>query len=418
MDGMATADVAIIGGGASGLAAAIGIVSADASLRVVIAERLDRVGRKILATGNGRCNLSNRYLSPKAYHGSVRAMEIIKKTPSADEFFSELGVLCTADEQGRMYPYSNSAATVLSALRLKIEEFGVREECGFDVKSIESSGEGFILRSDSREIECRRVIIAAGGYAAPSFGTDGSMMRLLKGMGYQTAKICPAVAPLKVKPEHLKGLKGVRVKGKIAAVSGGKVIREETGEIQFTDNTVSGICVFNLANLMSQYEGKLLLRADLMPEMRTQKLEEYLCCVQYQRYECTLEELLTGIFVKNLAVYLTKRALGRTMTDKIAELKYSEIQKLAKLIKNLEFEVSGCSPWQNAQVTAGGIHGECVNEKLELKSHKGIYLCGEILDVYGDCGGYNLQWAWSSGLWAGKNCAMRLKTEASDDKNQ
>lgn len=404
-------DIAVIGGGASGLAAAIGAVSANASVRVVIAERLDKTGRKILATGNGRCNLSNKMIDSKFYHGSVKnVMEIINKTPSAESFFGRLGILCTSDEQGRIYPHSNSAASVLSALRLEISKSEIHEECGFKVKSIKKSGGGYVLNSDDKQIECKRVIIASGGYAAPSFGTDGSMIRILREMGYKTAKIYPAVAPLKVKPDMLKGLKGVRVKGKIAAISGGKILREEIGEIQFTESTVSGICVFNLAHLASKHEGNLSLRADLMPDMSIKKLEEYLCCIWHQRCNCSPEELLTGLFVKNLAVYLVKRALGRSLADKISSLKYEEIHKLAELIKSLEFEVSGCSSWQNAQVTSGGIHGSCVNENLQSKSDSGIYFAGEILDVDGDCGGYNLQWAWSSGLWAGKKCAESLSS--------
>ncbi|MBQ8297970.1 MAG: aminoacetone oxidase family FAD-binding enzyme [Ruminococcus sp.] len=419
MENRIKADIAIVGGGASGLAAAIGAAGANATLKVVIAERLDKTGRKILATGNGRCNLSNRNLSGKAYHGSVNnVMDVIAETPSAEEFFGELGVLCTSDEQGRIYPYSSSAASVLNALRIRSAALGVKEVCGFEVKSIEKKNGRFLLRSEDREIECSRVIIAAGGYAAPSFGTDGGMMRLFREKGYRTAKICPAVAPFKVSREALKGLKGVRVKGKIAALSDGKVLREEYGEIQFTESTVSGICVFNLAYLMSQYEGRLSLRADLMPEMSVKKLEEYLFSVQYQRYDCTLEELLTGIFVKNLAVYLVKRAVGRPLTDKISALKYGELHRLAELIKSLEFEVTGSSPWQNAQVTSGGIHGSCINARLESKLDRGVYFAGEILDVDGDCGGYNLQWAWSSGLLAGRSCAESLKTGAKNDQDK
>lgn len=419
METVLNTDIAIIGGGASGLAAAIGAADVNRDVSVAIAERLNKTGRKILATGNGRCNLSNRHITARSYHGSVKnVIDIIGKTPSAEEFFGDMGVLCTYDEQGRMYPYSNSAASVLNALRLRASELGVKELCGFEVKEISEKNDGFILRSDASEISCRRVIIAAGGYAAPVFGTDGSMTGILRKMGYKTAKICPAVAPLRVRPDKLKGLKGVRVKGRIAAVSDGKILREETGEIQFTENSLSGICVFNLASLFSRYEGRLTLRADLAPELSLEKLEEYLSVVQYRRYECSLEELLTGIFVKNLAVYLVKNTLGRPLTDKISTLKYSELQRLARTIKSVEFEVSGCSSWQNAQVTSGGIHGDCIDKTLRSKLHRGIYFAGEILDADGDCGGYNLQWAWSSGLWAGRNCAESLRSGEQHDKSK
>ncbi len=413
------ADVVIVGGGASGIAAAIEVKRTAPQLSVVIAERLEKTGRKILATGNGRCNLGNRNASEKMYRGSVKNIgEILACISSIEDYFNELGVLCTSDEQGRMYPYSNSAATVLSALRIKLEELEIREVCGFRLMKIERSGKGYKLISESSIIECGRVIISAGGYAGPSFGTDGSLTGILRKMGYKTAKICPAVAPLRVRPDAVKGLRGVRVKGKIFAVSDEKILREEVGEIQFTENSVSGICVFNLAYFMAEYEGKLMLRADLMPDKSPKSVEEYIYRVQAQRSDRPLEELLTGAFVKNLAVYLVKNAVQRPLTDKILTLKYNEIHKLVQLIKYLEFEVTGASSWQNAQVTAGGIHGSNVDKFLESRTDRGLYFAGEILDVDGDCGGYNLQWAWCSGTWAGRNCAKSLLSGEIHGKNK
>jgi hypothetical protein len=393
------------------MAAAISVKTENPTANVIIIERLERTGKKILATGNGRCNLSNRNISAENYHGSVKdIIRIIRETPTAEEFFGSMGVLCTSDGQGRIYPTSNSAATVLNALRIRLNQLGVIEICGFEVETISGHDGNFAIYSNSSSINCRKIIIAAGGYAAPSFGTDGNMIRLLKKSGYSTSKICPAIAPLRVDADSLRGLKGVRVKGKISAVSYGKVIREETGEIQFTENSLSGICVFNLAYLFSEYEGKLKLRADLMPDMSTEQIEKYIFSIKNQRYECTLEELLTGMFSRNLAIYLTKNTLERPLSDKIRTLKFDEVYKLSRKIKALDFVVSGCSPWKNAQATSGGIHGDCVDGNLESRLNRGIYFAGEILDVDGECGGYNLQWAWSSGIRAGKKCAESLKT--------
>jgi len=404
-------DIAVIGGGASGFAAAIEAKTALPKAKVVILEKLDRVGRKILATGNGRCNLSNINLSADHYHGSVKnVMRIIGATPSAKEFFGSIGVICTADTKGRIYPKSNSAATVLSALRLRAEELCISERCNFEATFIESTNDGFRIHSASGEkYPCRRVIVAAGGYAAPQFGTDGSVIRLLRSKGCHTTKICPAVAPLRVRPELLKGLKGVRAKGRVMAYSAGRLLKEEVGEIQFTDNALSGICVFNTAHLFSQYEGKLKLRLDLAADMDAEQLEGYLRVIQYQRSRQTTEELLTGIFPRNLSSYITKRALGKPLTVLISELRDSDLRQVVQLIKCLEFDVTGTAPWKDAQVTSGGISGECVDERLQLRSEKGIFLCGEILDVDGDCGGYNLQWAWSSGILAGRSCADSLR---------
>ena len=404
-------DIAVIGGGASGFAAAIEAKTILPTAKVVILEKLDRVGRKILVTGNGRCNLSNINLSGDHYHGSVRnIMRVIGATPSATEFFGSLGVICTADSKGRIYPKSNSASTVLSALRLRAEDLGVIERCGFEANFIESTPQYFRISSASGEkYPCRRIIVAAGGYAAPQFGTDGSVIRLLRSKGCHTTKICPAVAALRVRPELLKGLKGVRAKGRVMAYSAGKLLKEEVGEIQFTDTALSGICVFNMAHLFSQYEGKLTLRLDLAADMELEQLVGYLRVIQYQRGKHTTEELLTGIFPRSLSSYITKRALGRPLTLLISELRENDLRQIAQLIKCLDFDVTGTAAWKDAQVTSGGVSGDCIDERLQLRSEKGIFLCGEILDVDGDCGGYNLQWAWSSGIFAGRSCADSLR---------
>lgn len=407
-------DIAVIGGGASGFVAAVSAKQTDECLSVVILEKMFRSGKKLAATGNGKCNLSNTNITEKNYHGSINAMEIISKTPEAVDYFRDTyGVLCVTGSEGRnggLYPRSNSANTVLSAIRMKIQALGIEERCDFEVTKIDRIKNGYKLYSKHGEVECRRLIIACGGYAGPAFGTDGGMLRILRDMGLKSSKICPAIAPLRVAPESMKGLKGVRVKGVVTAFSNGKLLRKETGEIQFNENNLSGICVFNLAYLFQKYEGKLSLCADLFPQMSENELYEYLAdSVKNDRADYPLEEFLTGIFVKNLAIYLVKKAVGRSLDDRIKTLKNGEIRRIVSLIKSLEFEVTGCSSWQNAQVTMGGITAECVSDKLEAVKHKGMYLCGEILDVAGDCGGYNLQWAWSSGIWAGRNCALSLK---------
>ncbi|MBQ9139835.1 MAG: aminoacetone oxidase family FAD-binding enzyme [Ruminococcus sp.] len=406
-------DIAIIGGGASGLTAAIAAKEANIGARVTIVEKLPRTGKKIIASGNGKCNLSNMLLSEHNYHGSVDALKIIEKMPDYNSFFTDyLGVMCVSGSEGReggIYPRSNSSNTIVNAMRMKLDELGIEELCGCEVRGIIPEKDGFTLICGDDNIRCKRLIIAAGGYAAPTFGTDGGIMRLLKNMGYKTAKICPAVAPLRVSPDKLKGLKGVRVKGEISAVSGGEILRTERGEMQFNDNNISGICVFNLAYLFSEYEGRLNLKADLLPDMTWNELKGYLENIRKSRGKLPLEELLTGIFVKNLAMYLVKNSIDRPLTDKISTLKNNELSAVMSRIKALEFEVCGCSPWQNSQSTMGGIHASCVDEYLQSRLHRGIYLCGEILDTAGDCGGYNLQWAWSSGMLAGGSCGKSLK---------
>ena len=406
-------DIAVLGGGASGLCAALAAKEEYPAADVTILEKLPRVGKKIIATGNGKCNLSNLSLAKKNFHGSIDAMRIISAAPDWRELFTEkLGVLCSTGNEnqgGGIYPRSNSSATVLNAFRLKLSELGVNEVCEFEVKAIKPSGGGFELVSDRDSIICKRLIIAAGGYAAPAFGTDGAVMRILRDMKLETSKLCPAVAPLRVSPESVKGLNGVRIKGEVSAVSGGKTLHTEKGEIQFNENNISGICVFNLAYLFQRYEGRLTLRIDLAPDMTEQQLAGYFFRIRESRGECPAEELLTGFFVKNLAVWLVKNVIGKSPSEPMSSVTDKDIRRLCTGIKALEFAVTGCSPWQNAQSTMGGITSGEVDDDLGAKKYRGMFLCGEILDVAGDCGGYNLQWAWSSGIWAGKNAAKSLK---------
>ena len=407
------ADIVVIGGGASGFAAAMAAKETAPAASVMIAERLPRTGKKLIATGNGKCNLSNMSLGSRNFHGSIDAMEIIGKTPDWHELFTDkLGVACVTGSEGReggVYPRSNSSTTVLNAIRLRLAALGVTELCECEITDIKPSNGGFTLTYSGGQIDCRRVIIAAGGYAAPSFGTDGGMLRIIKSMGLKSEKICPAVAPLRVSPDRVKGLKGVRIKGEIAAFSGGRELRREKGEIQFNENNISGICVFNLAYLFQQYEGRLTLRADLVPDMTEDELAAFFRRLRSDRRGSTAEELLSGFFVKSLAVWLIKNVLGRSPAEPIESVSDRDIARLCSGIKAVDFEVTGCSPWQNAQSTMGGISADSVNDRLEASKYSGMYLCGEILDVAGDCGGYNLQWAWSSGTWAGKNAALSLK---------
>ncbi len=410
MENVITTDIAVIGGGAAGITAAISAKQNAPLLNVIIAERLDRTGKKILVTGSGRCNLTNRNISAEDYHGSLPfVMDIIKKTQNTEEFFRSLGVLCTADSEGRVYPYCRSAASVLSALRLRLKSLDIPEICGFKAESIDKTKNGYMIKAeDGRIIKSCRIIAACGGYASPVNGTDGAALKMLREMGVKTAKICPAVAPLRVDPASVKGLKGVRVHGRVSAVSGDRIIKTEEGEIQFTENSISGICVFDLAYLFSEYEGKLSVKADLMPEYSEKQVISVLKEIKSGRNECTLEEFLNGLFVKNLAVYIMKKSVDIQLNEPVTSLKEKHLSKIAETIKNLSFKITGCSSWQNAQVTAGGVHAGEIDVSLCLKKEKGIYFAGEILDTDGKCGGYNLEWAWSSGMWAGRNCALSL----------
>ena len=392
------------------MAAAIAAKENSPSLSVTVCEKNDRVGKKLLATGNGRCNLSNTSDSPEHFHGSFDAAGLISKNAAPEELFSRLGMPTTADTQGRVYPYSNSASTVVNTLRSAMARLGVEEVCGFTAADYTGKPGAYrVTSAEGDTITAKRIIIAAGGYAAPVYGTDGAMMRLLREKGYRTAKLCPAVAPLRTAPESLKGLKGVRARCTVTALSGEKKLRTEQGEIQFTENSLSGICVFNLAYLYGEYPETLCISVDFASDMDKTTLIRCLEQMAELDPEAEITSLTSGIFAKNLAVYLVKNALKRPLADRISDLSRGDISKLAAFIKDCRFHITGSAPWKDSQSTLGGIHCSELDSALCSKREPGIYLCGEILDCAGDCGGFNLKWAWASGTTAGKSAAESLK---------
>lgn len=401
-------DIAVIGGGASGICSAISAKSSDRNLNVIILEKLLRTGTKILASGNGRCNLGNKNLSPEFYHSSIsNFMDIISENDT-EEFFNSLGLVCRTDSEGRIYPYSNKSSSVLDALRISLKNLDIPEICGFDVKSIEKSGNNFIIKSNDRTVYARRIIISSGGYSTPVMGTDGAITEIIK-KSHRVTEVYPSLVSLPYKnPKEYKSLAGIRARGTVMAFSDGKKLDSETGEIQFSENTLSGICVFNLSYLRPQK-----IKIDFMPEKSFHEVSDLLFYIKNIRRDCMLDEYLTGIVAKNLGIYMIKKAVHQdqkpksdfSMIKKVSSLSASEIKCIAGMIKSMEIDVMPPVSWKNSQVTAGGIYGSEVDENLQSKRCKGMYFSGEILDIDGKCGGYNLEWAWASGLWAGKKCA-------------
>lgn len=401
-------DIAVIGGGASGICSAISAKSSDRNLNVIILEKLLRTGTKILASGNGRCNLGNKNLSTEFYHSSIsNFMDIISENDT-EEFFNSLGLVCRTDGEGRIYPYSNKSSSVLDALRIKLKNLDIPEICGFDVKSIEKSGNNFIIKSNDRTVYTKRIIISSGGYSTPVMGTDGAITEIIK-KSHRVTEVYPSLVSLPYKnPKEYKSLAGIRARGTVTAFSDGKKLDSETGEIQFSENTLSGICVFNLSYLKPQK-----IKIDFMPEKSFHEVSDLLFYIKNIRRDCMLDEFLTGIVAKNLGIYMIKKAVHQdqkpksdfSMIKKVSSLSASEIKSIAGMIKSMEVDVMPPVSWKNSQVTAGGIHGSEVTESLESRHCRGMYFSGEILDIDGKCGGYNLEWAWASGLWAGKKCA-------------
>ena len=393
--------IAIIGGGASGMMAAL-TASEDSQNEVMLFERQSRMGKKLLATGNGRCNLSNRDLSPEHYHGSSPEFcAYALKRFGAEEtlaFFRKLGLLTITEESGRIYPYSDSANSVVDVLRLHLEQRGnVRIITACEITSLRRKNKRFELGGGENSYAADKVIVCAGGVAGGKLGGTDLGYQLLSSFGHKRTKLYPALVQLRTDTTYVRSLKGVRCEA--LARCGGV---ERRGEIQFTDYGVSGPVIFELSRAVSTGRDGLLLHLDLLPTMEGREIAELLeerCRVMP---ELKAEDLLTGMLHNRLGRTLL-RACGFSLERPCKSASREELMRIAGMIKDFTLAVSGAMGMDNAQVTAGGIRTDEFDEKtMESRLCPGLYAAGEVLDIDGDCGGYNLQWAWASGHLAGE----------------
>ncbi len=383
-------NVAVIGGGASGILAAI--LAARNGASVTILEKNPRIGKKILATGNGRCNFTNVNACTDDYNSDFVQYGLDNFTPTdAIRFFEELGLLSRTEAEGRVYPLSGQATAVLDVLRLELSRLSVNVFPEFDVEKIDKKSDVFEISSKSQTIKADKVIVATGGMASPKSGSDGKGYELLKAFGHKTTKLIPSLVQLKTE----KSVGGVRAYGKVTTQNG----MSETGEIQFNNYGISGIPVFGIAKFVKKGEAVFL---DLLPDYT----EDEVFGILKNRPKQTMESYLIGILNKALGQFLLKEC-GISPLSKMSDtLRDDEIMRIAKKIKSWRFDVTGTMPWENAQVTSGGIELSQINEKtMESKLVKGLYITGELLDIDGPCGGYNLHWAWASGRLAGSEAA-------------
>lgn len=398
-------DVLILGGGAAGLLS--GVVLAQNGLRTAILEKGPRVGKKLAATGNGRCNLTNMNATAADFGPAAAfvrpAMQRFAPQDVIDVFES-IGVVCEPDEAGRVYPMSNQASSVLDVLRAAYEENSGEEITDCCVDHLRKKGGLWQVHvSDGRIFSAGKVIYAMGGQAAPNLGGCPDGVRLLKDMGYKSKPCFPALTPVKCDHPRLKALKGIRAAGIAALMIDGKPVAQETGEILFQDYGLSGIAIMQLSGAAAQAlsrQKKVEIRLNLCDTDRKNALGQL-----RRRRELLArraqENFLTGYLNKRLGQTLLKMAGCEDMAVPSGDITDAHLSALADLMTGWTLPVTSTMGFAQAQVTRGGIdNAEFDPETLQSRRHPGLYAAGEVLDVDGPCGGYNLQWAWASALTA------------------
>lgn len=412
MSAMDRIKIGVVGGGAAGMMAAI--TAAGQGAEVTLMERGERVGKKLLMTGNGKCNLGNLDLDITKYYGSDKEWisECLRRfgTEETIDFFRGIGLLLK-NKNGYLYPASEQASVVLDVLYNELKVLGVELISECKINKIEKDMEsGRIHVSDGhRSFWFDRVILACGSKAAPKTGSDGSGYKLAKQLGHEIVPTVPALVQLKCSEEYLKAVAGVRAEGCIQVMQNGKCVAEETGEIQFTDYGISGIPVFQVSRVVNyilreQSEAEVII--DLMPDYGPKAFEEMIISRRLLQTGRTVEEFFAGMLNKKLMALFIKLA-GLKSNVSVEEADPYAVKQVFALCRQWKLHVYGSNPYDNAQVCAGGVATSAITQNMESLRVPGVYFAGEILDVDGKCGGYNLQWAWCSGYLAGKAATER-----------
>lgn len=397
--------VAIIGGGASGIMAAL-TAAKDKENKVILFERQQRIGRKLLATGNGRCNLTNVGAAIQNYHSEqpeFAASALAKFSPQDTlDFFHELGLLTVTEYGGRVYPLSNSANSVLDVLRLALDKAGVEQRCACPVHQLLKCGSGYELHTDEGKLKADYVIVACGGAAGEKLGGVHDGYELLKALGHKRTKLYPCLVQLTCEGDYPRALKGVRADGAVKLMQGEDVIAESHGEIQFTETGISGPAAFDISRAAAKDGEGACIYMDFLQDYSCAALESMILKRQAQHGALEASELFTGMLHNRLGRMIVKYC-GISAAQPLRELSNEQLLKAARISKAFPLRLKGTEGFANAQVTAGGVKVSGINPAtMESWFMPGLFMCGELLDVDGDCGGYNLQWAWASGNLAGR----------------
>lgn len=397
--------LAIIGAGASGICAALEAHRESTNIDITVFEKLPKAAKKILATGNGRCNFTNQNLSTAHFYGKNEFLRNILTSPLSDTegYFRSLGLLSYTEDE-RIYPRSQQASSLRDILLQKAENYGIKILTDCPVDKITKIEKGYLIKGKVFDA----VIVSGGGKASPVHGSDGSAYKLLTDFGHTLTPLYPALCGLVTDDKGLNMLKGVRAECDVALYSGNSFLGNENGEIQFTDKAVSGIPVMNLSHLCESKKN-LRLIIDLCPEISKGELTDFLNSAVTNNPDTALEVILNGIVNLKLGFavinksFIKPQTLCRNLTQK-------QINLSIDALKSFEISIKGTKGFDSAQVTKGGINTDEISpETMMSKKMNGLFVCGEILDIHGDCGGYNLHLAWTTGRIAGSSAAKYLK---------
>ncbi len=411
--------VAVVGGGAAGMMAAV--QAAYAGARVTVYERNDRVGKKILSTGNGKCNFSNEDMRAACYYGSGAGYVdgFYKQFGVAETktFFRELGMRIK-DRNGYLYPASEQAATVLDVLRYEMERLGIEICAGCRVTGIDGPGNPgcrLTLETETAAYKKRTydaVILACGGRAVPKTGSDGTGLAMAKRLGHRIVPTVPALTALRCRETFWKQVAGVRCEARLMLYIDGNGVSSVQGELQLTDYGISGIPVFQFSRIAAYalQEGRTVtVKIDLMPDPGAADTQEAFWAQRWERQKRqSMEQFVTGTVNKKVGLLLLK-LVGIRETETVCEIEGARRRKLEQLFHAFEVTVKGTNSFEQAQVCAGGVDFAEVTDRLESVRRPGLFFAGEMLDIDGICGGYNLQWAWSSGAVAGRAAAGKAE---------
>lgn len=403
---MANNKIIIVGGGASGILAAI--VAARNGAHVTILERNPRIGKKILATGNGRCNYTNTLTTQKDYNHPefvAEALNIFSPEVTLD-FFNQLGITPKIQDEGKTYPLSEQASSILDVLMYELTQLGVDIICNAHVQNITKNKNSFTISLlDKTEYQADKVILCTGGKAMPSSGSDGLGYPIARKLGHHVTTIFPALVKLKLDYPYLKQMDGVKISSIVQLIHQNKVIKEEKGDILFTSYGISGPTILQLsrkANELLLSHEEAYLNVILVNSLSKADVKKRFA----ESIDKPVDFSLIGLINKRLISAVLKEAKIEKQNTLVSDLHDEEIHRIIDILFNWRFKVVGSKGFEDAQVTAGGVDIKEINSKtMESKLIPGLYLAGEVIDIDGPCGGYNLQWAWSSAYVAGMNAS-------------